>query len=256
MELEQTQRDEGRKAVHAETIKFADWLEKQNVQADIEGLIPFTRWLTPANIPKRFSTQMYLYFLPLESSLGTISTQMHVPTPDGGIEHTAAQFRYAQEWIDLSLRREIILFPPQFFLLSLVSEFLTPPIPLHNTTATAITPPSNNSQGQTPNPTQAALQEQRDRLITFVQQDGDPPWSEKCISPDPYKREDRGRYLIMGLSHPGPELEGTGRKGETERVLRVELDKEMERGRRRPHPKEVIWIREVLKNPPNGAAKL
>src|ERR1700753_2590512 len=32
-----------------------------------DNLIPFTRWITPPNVPKRFTTQMYLYFLPLPS---------------------------------------------------------------------------------------------------------------------------------------------------------------------------------------------
>ena len=190
--------------------------------------MPFTRWLTPANIPKRFSTQMYLYFLPLESS--TIAAdggdgsgkgqQMHIPTPDGGVEHTAAQFLYPQEWIDMALSKEIVLFPPQFFLLSLVADFLFE------------LPKAGGFDRET-------LLHQRDALMEFVRNDGKPPWGDKCISPDPLKLE-KG-YMIMGMSEPGPELEGTCRRGDGERVLRVELDRIVERGRQRPRPREVLW---------------
>ena len=239
IDLEQPQRDAGRKAVHSQDIPFGDWLTGHNAHADTEALIPFTRWLTPARIPKRYSTQMYIYFLPLDAPLQDAhqTKQIHIPTADGGIEHTAAQFLYAQEWIDLALRKEIVLFPPQFFLLALIAPFLS-------------SPPSESelhSDNQT-------LLQQRERLKEWVENDGDPPWGEKCISPDAIKRV-RGQYMIMGLADPGPELEGTERKGDTERVLKVELDKEIERGRERPRPVGVFWRRDVLGDE-GGKAKI
>ena len=226
VELSEQEREEGRKIVHSEKVPFRDWVNQRGGVVDTEGLVPFTRWLTPGNIPKRFSTQMYLYFLPIDSPLAssTQSTQMHRPTPDGGIEHTAARFLHPQEWIDMSLKGEIVLFPPQFFLLSLIAAFLPKP-------------PGNVHFAS------EKLRKQRDSLMHFVQTDGSPPWGEKCISPNPIKRI--GNYLIMGMEDPGPELEGTSRRGDSERVLRVSLEKEIERGRRRPSPKEVIWRRDA-----------
>lgn len=235
--LNEQERNEGRKAVHAEEIDFVDWLASKGGVADVDGLYPFTRWLTPGNLPKRYSTQMYLYFLPLRTTPGAgdvnnPSRHMHVPTADGGIEHTAAEFRYAQEWIDASLRHEVQLFPPQFFLLSLVAQSLSaPPVPA-----------GDDSQLQST----AALREQREQLIKFIKEDGDPPWGEKCISPDPVKREEQGRYLIMGLGNPGPELEGSGRQGDLRRIIRIEQARDIERGRQRPVPKEVAWREEVV----------
>lgn len=76
--------------------------------------------------------------------------------------------------------------------------------------------------------------------------DGDPPWGEKCISPNPIMRIEKGKYLIMGMADVGPELEGTGRRGDKERVLRVELMDEIERGRKRPNPQQVVWRRDVF----------
>ena len=80
--------------------------------------------------------------------------------------------------------------------------------------------------------------------MAFVKEDGQPPWGEKCVSPDPIKLYPKMGCMIMGLANPGPELEGTGRKGDEERVIVVELDEEMERGRQRPRPKEVIRRKE------------
>lgn len=100
-----------------------------------ENLIPFTRWITPHGPPKRFTTQMYLYMLPLASEASRPSglpqtdlNQAIIPTPthDGGVEHTAATFDDARAWLGRARAGDIILFPPQFYLLHLVSEFLRP----------------------------------------------------------------------------------------------------------------------------------
>ena len=197
---------------------------------DTEGLIPFTRWLTPANIPKRYSTQMYLYFLPLESEmmLGKQTNQMHIPTADGGVEHTAAKFAWAGEWIEAALKGECVLFPPQFFLLSLVADFLKQPLP---------------ESGKEEKLNTGQLREQRSQLLEFVK-GGDPPWGEKCISPNPIKKS--GNTLWMGMGDAGPELEGTGKSGDKERVLRVELSDVIERGKRTPRPKEVVMKKDFV----------
>ena len=226
VELVDQERDEGRKAVHAEKVLFEEWVWQKGGEMDTQGLVPFTRWLTPANIPKRYSTQMYLYFLPLESGLelGKQTQQIHIPTPDGGVEHTAAKFAWAGEWIEAALRGEWMLFPPQFFLLSLVADFLKPP-----------------ADGKVVLDT-AQLREQRKQLMDFVR-GGDPPWGEKCISPNSIKQS--GDTLWMALGDAGPELAGTARRGEMERVLRVELSGEVERGRRTPRPKEVVMRKDL-----------
>ena len=232
LDLSDEERDRGRKEIHAEETSFQIWVEQRNAAIDIQGLVPFTRWLTPSDVPKRFSTQMYLYFLPLlDSSVSSRTdkaTQMHIPTPDGGIEHTAARFLYPQEWLDLARNGEIILYPPQFFLLSIIAPFL------YNPSSVASV--------------ELCLEDQRKRLLHFVHGDGDPPWGEKCISPNTVGKI--GKYLIMGLANPGPELADTDRTGDTERVIKIELSKDMDsgRGRRRPQPCEVAWRRDILRD--------
>ncbi|KAK3094296.1 hypothetical protein LTR53_019442, partial [Teratosphaeriaceae sp. CCFEE 6253] len=68
IEVPESEREEGRRLIHDNKVPFARWLAQKGGRADIEGLIPFTRWVTPTNVPKRFTTQMYLYFLPTLNS--------------------------------------------------------------------------------------------------------------------------------------------------------------------------------------------
>lgn len=199
LQLNGKERDLGRQAIHNKEVGFQDWVRSHGGIPDTDSLYPFTRWLTPAHIPKRFSTQMYLYFLPLAHT-GVLQT-LHVPTSDGGVEHTEAEFLPASAWLSKAREDEIILFPPQFFLLSLVGDFLK----------------ASDGTGTLSIDT---LQSQRDALLEFVKT-GNPPWSEKCISPWPLRKE--GKMLGMGLNDPGPELEGTDRKGDDERVIWVQF---------------------------------
>ena len=60
----------------------------------------------------------------------------------------------------------------------------------------------------------------------------------------------------MGMGDAGPEVEGTGRKGDEERVLKVELMGDVERGRKRPCPREVVWRRDVFGEGGKAKARL
>ncbi|OJJ02407.1 hypothetical protein ASPVEDRAFT_83913 [Aspergillus versicolor CBS 583.65] len=208
--VREEERDKGRREIHQKKTTFSEWLQKQNTAAvpDIDNLIPFTRWVTPPNVPKRYTTQMYLYFLPLplESDKSLLSEipaegereEIQTPTSDGGVEIAEAQFLPASEWLRQAGQGEIILYPPQFVLLSLVSQFL--------------------DKGTRTAPAEE-LQQRRTQLIEFAHSSS-PPWTEKCISPKVGKFTDDGR-AIMKLDHPGPELQGTERRGEFDRVVFV-----------------------------------
>ncbi|KAL6237383.1 hypothetical protein BDW75DRAFT_204026 [Aspergillus navahoensis] len=204
------EREKGRCEIHQKQTTFSEWLKKQNASAvpDIDNLIPFTRWITPTNVPKRYTTQMYLYFLPLpldseKSVLSEIPAEgereeIQIPTSDGGVEIAEAQFLPASDWLGKATRGEIILFPPQFVLLNLAAQFL-------------------DKEPRTVAPDE--LQRRRTQLIDFAHS-GSPPWTEKCISPKVGKFAEDGR-AVLTLEHPGPELEGTDRRGESERVVLV-----------------------------------
>lgn len=167
---------------------------------------------------------MYLYFLPipppwsLKSNPSAISQSpplpqprsnaIHKPTSDGGIEHTAAEFLPPSEWLSLYRSYKILLFPPQFFLLHLISPFLSPsPSSLHHSSLGSL--PPNNVDIPT-------IHQRREDLIAFTRT-GTPPWTEKCISSKYISRP--GQQAILALDEAGPELAETHRKGETERVM-------------------------------------
>jgi len=213
----------------------------------LDGLVPFTRWVTPTNVPKRFTTQMYLYFLPLAlehpppSSTSTSSTvttttppalptthEALIPTPtsDGGIEHTAARFLPASTWLAQADAGDIILFPPQYFLLSMIAPFLSP--------------------RAVPNVLDAAeLARQRELLREFLKT-GDPVWADKCISPTQVMRLKGDGRAVLGLDKPGPELQGSERTGERERVVLVDFGKDG------PRRVEVRWREDVFEGERGG----
>jgi hypothetical protein len=239
-EISDEEREEGRRAVHAGKVKFADLLEKWGATPDTESLIPFTRWVTPPNVPKRFSTQMYIYFLPLGSVSPTKKAaptgtppnsgleeedEIVIPNPthDGGIEHTAARFLPPNKWIDLARQNRIILFPPQFFLTLMLAPYLS----------ATVTSPSS------PIPSTSDLQIEREKALDFLSKprtyDNQPEvsFAEACISPIVLGKGEYGdksqdgvggvdKYTaVLVLDRPGKEVDeqGLGRKGIREWVV-------------------------------------
>ncbi|GAW11685.1 hypothetical protein ANO14919_010330 [Xylariales sp. No.14919] len=225
LNLATSERDKARKAIYEGDISFGKWLESIGGVADTENLLPFTRWLTPPGPPKRFTTQMYVYMLPLETSLDPVlsaaQSEALIPTPDGGAEITAAHFDDAATWLERQGRGEVILFPPQYFLLHLLSQFLT-----------GAPAPGSLS------PSMEHYRAQREKLRVFL--DTVPtathpkavehptsriPWADKVISPVTLGLRHSDRKSILALDKPGGELKGSGRGGDWERVVLVRFGK-------------------------------
>ncbi|KAK4239305.1 hypothetical protein C8A03DRAFT_43068 [Achaetomium macrosporum] len=240
----------GRKQVHGNQVKFTEWVKDLGGKPDVENLIPFTRWITPPGPPRRFTTQMYLYMVPLSSeSLQAANslpekheTIIPAPSHDGGLEHTAATFDDARTWLERARRGEIILFPPQFYLLHLVSQFLQP---------LSTTSPESTTQ---------EYQAQRTALLSFLSriptsQHTDKqgtcyiPWPEKVISPTALFVRQRDGRMVLGLDKPGPELRGSQRGGDWDRVVLVRFEKDG------PRDVEVRWREEVVKEEREVEAK-
>jgi hypothetical protein len=161
---------------------------------------------------------MYLYFLPLEQEAnGDISKDIpsdkentvQVPTSDGGLEITEAQFLPATEWLRRARSGELIMFPPQVLLLTFVAQFLDKPGP-------------NGQSPQSISPEDSARR--RSELFNFAHS-GSPPWTHKYISPRPLGVHSDGR-TILGLDLPGRELKGTDKKGDPDRVTITRFSKE------------------------------
>ncbi|KAK3498078.1 uncharacterized protein B0T23DRAFT_311661 [Neurospora hispaniola] len=215
LELSEEELEEGRREVFGDRVKFTAWLEGKGGVADVDNLLPFTRWITPQNQRKRFTTQMYLYMLPLNTTTAEsqTTTVVQTPTHDGGVEHTAALFDSPSTWLAKASAGEIILYPPQFYLLTLISRFL----------------PKQSSD----------YDEQRERLVSFLRRvptssvkhpTSDIPWAEKVMSPEVVSFAKQGSYgngrVILGLAKPGRELMDSGRGGDVERVVLVDFRKE------------------------------
>jgi hypothetical protein len=176
---------------------------------------------------------MYLYLLPLssDSSAAAVSQEMTVPTPDGGVEHTAAKFDNISAWLARANAGEVIILPPQAFLLTLLSQFLTP----------SSNPSSSSSSPAVPS--HAELQSQRSNLITFLKKvpsatatkaskhpTAQIPWAEKVICPHVLFMRKADNRVVLGLDQPGPELVDSGRGGDWERVVLAHISKAGVRG--------------------------
>lgn len=179
--------------------------------------MPFTRWITPVGgPPKRFTTQMYVYMLPISRT--KVPSEMFIPTADGGVEHTAAQFAPATTWLERARQGSIIVFPPQYFLLHMLSRFLTGGTasleegPLHFTAqrkklrAFLRRVPTADTEKGRAHPTAAIA------------------WADKVMCPYHFKITTPDGRVVLGLDKPGPELEGEeDRGGDWERVMLVKF---------------------------------
>lgn len=153
---------------------------------------------------------MYIYFLPISQSASNLPTASEavIPTPtsDGGLEHTAALFAPCSAWLSQARKNEIILFPPQFYLMHLLSAFLDPPVK-----------------------SAAELQRQRDGVLEFVKGDGDGQgvaWADKCMSPAGILMRKSDGRSVLSLDHQSPELKDSGRRGDAARVVLARFNKE------------------------------
>jgi hypothetical protein len=181
---------------------------------------------------------MYLYFMPLPVNLDKklleeLPTEgereeIQIPTSDGGIEVTEAQFLPASEWLRRAQSGEIILFPPQYLLLHLASGFL--------------------DQEPRSGAPMEEMEKRRAALVQFVHS-GSPAWTDKYISPKMLKMTEDGR-AVLALDEPGPELKGSGKRGESDRVVLVRFKKGSAR------EVNVAWKKDVLREGREGHSNL
>ena len=175
-------------------------------------------------MPKRFTTQMYLYLLPITRS--SLPSTFLIPTPDDGIEHTAALFASPQHFLASAKpnpkqqprEKPIILFPPQAYLLTILSKFLV-------------------GGGESLEEKPLNLRNERKKLLKFLKTlptadtergkkhpTAQVSWADKMICPGGISVRDDGR-TVLSLERSGPEVKGTDRKGDWERVVLVRFGK-------------------------------
>ncbi|OCH92116.1 hypothetical protein OBBRIDRAFT_811854 [Obba rivulosa] len=120
------QLDEARDAIHAQRRLFRDFLFQFRLTADIASLLPFTQWITPPTVARRFHTRFYVIFLEGLRAKGFSAgnKQERLPTPDGGQEVIAARFVHPHIAIEECRAHKIQLMPPQYYLLSTLADVL------------------------------------------------------------------------------------------------------------------------------------
>ncbi|KAI1404805.1 hypothetical protein F4819DRAFT_483298 [Hypoxylon fuscum] len=221
-----TEREKARKAIYENKVRFVEWLASVGGVPDTENLLPFTRWITPVNQPRRFTTQMYIYMLPLSTSnepaVAAARSEAIVPRPDGGVEITAARFDYPVKWLEKQRKGEVILFPPQCFLLHTLSQFLVGP-----SSVSTLPPKLIEHYG--------AEREKLKNFVATVPTATEPqaakhptaqiPWGEKVMCATSLGLRKSDKRIIFGLDKPGPELKGSGKGGDMEKVVLVKFVK-------------------------------
>ncbi|EPS41845.1 hypothetical protein H072_4222 [Dactylellina haptotyla CBS 200.50] len=166
---------EVRKAIHSHKLKFSDFLSSNNLAADVDSLIPYTTWITPPTMKKRYETKMFLAFLPVSSSVeGTVEENVNLPTSDGGVETLSASFMTANEILAALGKNEIILFPPQAYLITRLSRFT--------------------------NDTSLSVQQQREAIKSWIEQEG---VGKYVFEPRPEGKTKDGKRLILGYGPRG-----------------------------------------------------
>lgn len=79
-------------------LTFKELIEKVNISFDEKGLIPFARWVTPRQYPKRFDTRFFLAKAPDDQTA----------TPDG---HEAVDLKWIKPIDFIDEFREKMMFP-------------------------------------------------------------------------------------------------------------------------------------------------
>lgn len=197
----------GRNNVHGGKISFHSWLKEQSPTAvlDTDSLIPFTHWITPTNVPKRFTTQMYVYFVPVTER------RRHLLATADQVETMSPEWKTASEWVAEANSGKIILFPPQYILLYLIAKFLDKPDDPSD--SRDIPEEERNSR--------------RQALTKFMIEDQSPvPWTDKFISPSPIAQKWKDGRQILALDKQGPELRDSGLQGDKSRFVLVRFSKE------------------------------
>ncbi|KAI5851689.1 hypothetical protein DFP73DRAFT_571622 [Morchella snyderi] len=117
-----------RAQIHAGTLSFNAYLRANGLAPAVDALVPFTTWITPKSLPRRFETHMFLCLLPEDnassSSSSSTSAAQQLPTSDGGIEVLSTRFLAPQAALAAARRDELVFFPPQFYLLSRLVAYL------------------------------------------------------------------------------------------------------------------------------------
>ncbi|THG98274.1 hypothetical protein EW145_g7455 [Phellinidium pouzarii] len=124
-----------RRSIHAQKLLFTKFLSDNGLEPDIGSLLPFTEWVTPPPVPRRFRAQFFVTFLPIASALSGPTSGTHLnrlPSPDSpdsptstSTEVISAQYIHPRAVLTAFARGDMKLMPPQFYLLTTLNEIFS-----------------------------------------------------------------------------------------------------------------------------------
>ncbi|EIM89779.1 uncharacterized protein STEHIDRAFT_52074 [Stereum hirsutum FP-91666 SS1] len=123
-----------REEIHSGRLLFKDFLHKHGLTPDVSSLLPFTQWVTPPPVLRRFHAYFFVYFLlrtspssiiPASDSAGLLTQgqiQHRRPTPDGAHEIISCTFSHPLSILSQHRSGKLPMMPPQFYLLSTLAS--------------------------------------------------------------------------------------------------------------------------------------
>ncbi|KAG6814564.1 hypothetical protein H0H92_000092 [Tricholoma furcatifolium] len=118
--------DKARHEIHSQSVNFQAFLADNQLSPDTSSLLPFTQWITPVNVLRRFHTHFFVKFLAASPSAGFSSgaKEDRIPKPDGGQEVVSARFVHPVDALREFQEGKIKFMPPQAYLLQTLAEIL------------------------------------------------------------------------------------------------------------------------------------
>jgi 8-oxo-dGTP pyrophosphatase MutT (NUDIX family) len=111
-------------AVYANAAIFEEQLASAGLRlVDATLLTPATTWITPLTNPRRFKSRFFIASLP--EWMSEREAEEVARRGDGGKEVVSALFVTPRRALAMAAAGEVVFFPPQFYLLSVLAQFLS-----------------------------------------------------------------------------------------------------------------------------------
>ncbi|TGZ77840.1 hypothetical protein EX30DRAFT_335067 [Ascodesmis nigricans] len=107
-------------AIHSNTLTFNTFLSTHSLTLPLATFLPWSTWTTPPQAPKRYRSQFFLAELPAWID------ELAEVRGDGGKEVVAGSARFVtpREALRQAREGEIVLFPPQLYMITMLAEAL------------------------------------------------------------------------------------------------------------------------------------
>ena len=116
--LSAERRAQARAALHTHTLRWREFLQRDNLTCEVSALRYLARWITPSSEPLRYDTRFFVARLPAGQD-----PCREIPGTEG--ETVAAEWMAPREALARWQRREMIMPPPTVTTLRYLTQFAT-----------------------------------------------------------------------------------------------------------------------------------